>query len=155
MLPSLHGRPESGPAMVEEGRDENMMRKGNSLYREAIRCQNGGGVPKDWKRAFTLMSEAAAVGHIRAQGTLGSYYYYGIGVRPDRAKAFRNYEAAALAGDSDAQYDLGLCYRDAVGTRRNHRLAVRWVRKSAERGTREAIHALRSEEHTSELQSLR
>jgi TPR repeat protein len=54
-----------------------MRHSGPEYYAEAIRYQNGDGVRKDWKKAFTLMSQAAATGHPVARTTLGSYYDYG------------------------------------------------------------------------------
>src|ERR1039458_6385256 len=85
-----------------------------------------------------------------AQYRLGGMYLGGQGVPQDYEEALRWYLLAAEQGAADAQLLVGIMYHDGQGAPQDNKEAARWYRLAAEQG-----NADRSEEHTSELQSLR
>src|SRR5205814_6910270 len=76
----------------------------------------------------------------------GVYYELGLRVERNYSEAANWYRKAADQGLAHAQYNLGICYDVGHGVPRDYEEAVKWFRKAADQ---------RSEEHTSELQSLR
>src|SRR3546814_1867103 len=78
----------------------------------------------------------------------------GEGVSRDPAEAARWWRAAADQGLSQAQFNLGVLYEQGEGVAVDYAEAARWYGLAAAQGDRNAANRLRSEEHTSELQSL-
>jgi len=74
---------------------------------------NGGlGLPKDYERSFELLKEAAALGNVNAQNSLGFSYVNGYGVRRDLIMAVRYWVEAAKGGHYLSRYNLGILERD-------------------------------------------
>lgn len=53
------------------------------------------------------------------------------------------YLKSAEQGNYDAFFNLGECYENGEGVQQNHQEAVKWYRKAAELGDKEAIKALK------------
>lgn len=73
----------------------------------------------DERRAFDLLTMAAAQGYPQASYSLGLMHEKGVGVKEDRVKAFALFKIAAKKGVPEAQLKLGLCYEIARGVRQN------------------------------------
>jgi hypothetical protein len=56
----------------------------------------------------------------------------------EQRKAFEEFRAAAAGGDADAQREMGRCYASGEGVAKDHGEAVKWYRKAAQQGDREA-----------------
>jgi TPR repeat protein len=69
---------------------------------------------------------------------LGVAYHEGSGVRKDDSIAVWCYRQAAAQSDTMAMYNLGLCYADGDGVKASKPSAMRWFRKAAQLGHREA-----------------
>jgi TPR repeat protein len=86
------------------------------------------------RRAFQLMSQAAAAGHVLAQNSLGYFFDHGIGVKKNRTKALYWYRRAAAKGDDLACGNLAISYRDA-GKNKEEKF---WFKKALARGDTDA-----------------
>ena len=102
-------------------------------------CNNGQGVPQDYRQAAKLFRLAADQGHADAQGRLGAMYYQGRGIYQDYHQAAKWYRSAANQGHALAQYNLGLLYFYGEGVLRNDVKAQKWFNLSAAQGDKEAI----------------
>ena len=65
------------------------------------------GIEKNLPRAHELWTEAAELGSIRAQESLGHQYFNGEGVTRDETKAVQCWEKAAMQGQVQARHNLG------------------------------------------------
>lgn len=115
---------------------ETLYRRGRDYY------EGTNGVAKDYQKAFTLFSEAAAKGYAPAQSDLGYMYHNGLGVKKDEGKSFEFTRKAAMQGDDTAQYNIGLKYFYGQGVAKDRTEAAKWFRKAAERGYLNAISAM-------------
>lgn len=61
----------------------------------------------------------------------------------DYATAFALFELVARQGHAGAQYGLGNCYFYGKGVAKNCEEAVKWYKKAAEQGHKEAIGILK------------
>ena len=117
-----------------------------------------GVVNKDEAEAVKWYNKAAEQGNVTAQYQLGECYYYGDGVNKDYAEAVKWYSKAAKQGsgyavvkrlrelaehgNADAQCMLGYCYYHGNGVDDDRAEAIKWWRKAAEQGNKEAIFTL-------------
>jgi hypothetical protein len=88
----------------------------------------------DSKRALQLFQQAARLGDVSSQNSIGFFYDHGIGTRQNRAKALYWYRRAARSGSISAVANVGISYRQ-LG---NVTLAVRWLKKAIALGDGDA-----------------
>ena len=105
-------------------------------YALAGLCENGHGVRKSLKKAFTWYEKAALQGHILAQYRIGDFYedFATTPVRRNLAKAAEWYKLAAMQGNAKAQYCLGSLYYYGNGVEQSTVEAVKWYLKAAVQG---------------------
>lgn len=113
----------------------------------AICYQQGIGVEKDMKKAFSLYSLAVSKGDAMAEFNVGQAYYFGLGVERNLSKALECVERAADAGCVNAYYMLGQIYENGEKTRdfeivQDIDTAMAWYSKAAEKGYQPAIESL-------------
>ena len=114
----------------------------HSLYSLGNMYQNGKGVPKDEKVAYSSYRLAADQGSADAQLVLGWMYASGQGVQQDYKEAMRLFRAAAAQGNSDAQHNLGEMYYYGHGVPQDYKEAVKWYRLAADQGNAGAQNML-------------
>ena len=68
------------------------------------------GLKKNEQEAAIWYEKAAKQNHVKAQYSLGCFYFFGQGVPQNREIAADWYRKAAEQGCTDAQYELGRCY---------------------------------------------
>ena len=130
-----------------DGATEN--RRGKRLNKAELnklgdRYYFGEGVPKDDVRAAECWAEAAKLGDVEAQCSMGFCYKFGKGGIPqDLERAAEWYTKSANQGNSAAQYFLAGCYRKGEGVPKNERAAIKWYKKAAAQGDDFARIALR------------
>ena len=89
-------------------------------------------VPKDEKKAFQLVAEAADRGNPDACFFLGQCYEKGMGVLPDAEKALETFQRAAELGSGAARNRVGLMYlRGEAGLAEDRAKAKEWFTNSA------------------------
>ena len=105
-------------------------------YALAGLCENGHGVRKSLKKAFTWYEKAALQGHILAQYRMGDFYedFATTPVRRNLAKAAEWYKLAVMQGNAKAQYCLGSLYYYGNGVEQSTVEAVKWYLKAAMQG---------------------
>ena len=84
--------------------------------------------PREVAKQYRL---AAEQGHVDAQASLASLYWYGRGVREDFVGAARWYRRAADQGLSCAQLQLGEMYRDAKNGPKDYVQGHTWMNIAA------------------------
>lgn len=87
--------------------------------------------------SVTLLREAAAGGHPRAQQTLAFRLEIGAGIRKDEAEALTWYRRVAERGDAAAQVKVGEFLARGRGAPKNETEALDWFKKAADRGSAE------------------
>ncbi len=87
--------------------------------------------------SVTLLREAAAGGHLRAQQTLAFRLENGAGIRKDEAEALTWYRRLAERGDAGAQLKVGEYLARGRGTPKNEAEALDWFKKAGDRGSAE------------------
>lgn len=113
----------------------------------AICYQQGKGVEKDLKKAFSLYSLAVSKGDAMAEFNVGQAYYFGLGVVRNLSKALECVERAAEAGCVNAYYMLGQIYENGEKTNdleivQDVDTAMAWYTKAAEKDYQPAIESL-------------
>ena len=103
-------------------------------YAEAMKLENGTGVPKDVGKAIQLYQKAADHGYARAQAKLGFLYWNGRGVLKDETKAFELFQKAADQGYAPAQTRLGDFYQYGIGVPKDLGKATEFYKKAADQG---------------------
>lgn len=93
----------------------------------------------DHQIAYSKFKQAAEQGEARAQSSLASMYYNGLGVQKDYEQALYWYTKAAEQGLASAQYTLGLMYAEGKGAPKDNAKALYWYTKAAEQGHPEAL----------------
>jgi len=98
----------------------------------AVKYELGDGVEQDYTRAFNLFKQAAEKGHIRAQASMGFFYYRGRGgVEQNYSKARQLLEKAATHGFAPAQNILGIMYDSGHGVAQDYVMANKLFEKAA------------------------
>lgn len=100
-------------------------------------------VPKDDKRAYSLIQKAHQLGHGRATTYIGMSMHYGLWGRPlDCRKAMEYYQQAFHKGNSESGWLLGACYYYGEGVKKDLRTAAELFQQSAALGCGAALFAL-------------
>jgi TPR repeat protein len=102
----------------------------------------GEGVPKDFAKAFEILSPIANQGNADAQNNIGQMYYWGAGIAKDYAQALDWFTKSAKQGNPEAQYYLGTMYITGVGVTKDYTQALAWFQKSAAQGNPDAQNSL-------------
>ena len=97
------------------------------------------GLREDIPRAFEMRSEAARLGDLDANWTLGTLYSIGKGVERDVARGIHHWRHAAMQGDPISRDDLG-CHESYNG---NHELAVQHWMISAKMGLENSLNSIK------------
>lgn len=102
----------------------------------------GKGVPENEKTALTWLKRSADQGQIEAMFQLGNLYAFGehagqLSPEPDREAALWYFHAASR-GHAEAQHTLGLMFLAGKGVAENSGEGIRWIRRAAANGHREA-----------------
>lgn len=92
----------------------------------------GLGKTQDFKRAFTLYSEAAELGNLEAMCDLGYMFLVGQGVETDKEKSSYWYKKSADLGYVHSMRDIGQNYLHGDGVEKNGTLAVKYFRLASE-----------------------
>ena len=93
-------------------------------------------------QARALLLEAAAQGHMDAQGICGDIYCFGHGVAKDERLAFVYHEKAARQGRMVSQANMGVYYYNGFGCEQSYELAAEWFEKAAGQGYARAMAGL-------------
>lgn len=102
----------------------------------------GKGVRPDRERAESYYERAARLGHIAAQGNLGSLYFFvDDAAARDIAKALYWWQKAAEGGDSRSQYLLGIMYFNGDHLSRDYVTAYAWLSLAIAGGVAPAVEA--------------
>lgn len=98
-------------------------------FRQAVRYDDGHGVPQDFARALALYTRAARAGLVDAQYMVGRFYGAGRGVRQNPARAFYWFNLAAAGGHphAAAQRDQQRLQTPPAERRRIEAAAVAWA----------------------------
>jgi TPR repeat protein len=88
----------------------------------------------DWTEALRWYTEAAELGNVLAQDSLGHLYEDGRGAPADSAQAARWFQAAADQGYARSESMLAWLYDNGLGVSQNPTEAQRWYLKAAEQG---------------------
>ena len=86
-------------------------------------------VKQDYTTAFTLFSELAEKGDMKAQYFCAGMYELGHSIAKDDVKALYWYEKAAEQGMKDAQQTVAFRYMQGVGTPVDQKKAAYWYDK--------------------------
>lgn len=113
-------------------------------YNLAEMYNDGAVVKRDPSKALSLAKEAEEAGAVSAMSGLCSAYYRGdaFGVASDLRVAYPYCYKAASYGDLPSMNRLGSIYIKAGNKASNNQKAVKWLRRSAEAGQREAQYVL-------------
>jgi TPR repeat protein len=88
----------------------------------------------DWTEARRWYAEAAELGNVLAQDSLGHLYEEGRGGPTDGAEAARWFQAAAAQGYARSESMLGWLYDNGLGVAQNPQEAMHWYLKAAQQG---------------------
>lgn len=97
---------------------------------------------QEYQTAFTIFSELAEKGDMKAQYFCAGMYELGQSVAQDDAKALHWYEKAAEQGMRDAQQTVAFRYMQGIGTQVDQKKAAYWYDKSARKVSVEDAQAL-------------
>lgn len=92
------------------------------------------GAKQDYAKAFELLSQSAAAGHIDAIYRVGLHYHEGLGVKKDYKKAFEQFRTAAERGHFYAIIMAFDMINSDRGVKQDFNLAYRLSRTVAEQG---------------------
>ena len=85
-----------------------------------------------------FVKKYAELGVLKAQCSLGVYYFQGEGVEQNVSEAVKWYRKAAEQGYAPAQYKLGCCFKYGSGVNIDEAEAVKWFQKAVEQGDEDA-----------------
>ena len=88
----------------------------------------------DYKEAERCYRNAANMGHVEAQCSLGMLCQLGMGGRADYLEAVKWLYKAAAQGLARAQYELGMCYVKGLGVPQSPKKALEWFHQAAQQG---------------------
>jgi len=104
----------------------------------------GVGMKMDKKEAVKWYEKSAAQGDPVGMWNLAFMYIKGEGgLEKDYAKARNLFRSSAELGYANAQYDLGIVLLDGVGGEPDKADAVKWFKKAADQGNRDAKKILK------------
>ena len=102
-----------------------------------LHCQQ-----KNFKAAREWFCRASDRGHIEAKVDLAHLYYFGLGGPPHPPNAVAFWEEAAHAGNAEAQFKFGESLRKGNHALHDPEQGMKWIRRAAEQGHKEAKDAL-------------
>ncbi len=110
-----------------------------AIFKQAERYESGDGVEIDAQKYFTLLQEAAQLGHAKAQILLALIYDNGyidyVNPTPrNREKALHWYKAAAVQGEPLAQLYYGTILLNSKDVEPNVPLALKYLNAAANEG---------------------
>jgi serine/threonine protein kinase/TPR repeat protein len=108
---------------------------GEGVYRRGI----PGLVDQNFPEALRLISRAAEMGNLQAQGNLGVMYINGEGTPKDVDKAFKLFKEGAEKGHPSCMFYYAMCFQGGVGVKKDPEEARQWYIKAAKAGSRPAI----------------
>jgi localization factor PodJL len=120
---------------------EQALRSPDESYRLALRYLEADGVPRDERRAASLLTDAAELDHAEAQVLLANAYADGLGVEREPAWATLWFGRAAAQGQAEGQYRLALALAHGDGTNPDVVAAFQWLTIAANAGHAEAARA--------------
>ena len=95
--------------------------------------------------AFTLLTEARALGLMEAIYNLGVCCHYGYGTDVDLSKAFALYLESAEAGYGKGMELVGRFYNRGIFVKRDRTQAERWLKNAMESGDPDAVEEAKKE----------
>ncbi|MFZ5610012.1 MAG: SPOR domain-containing protein [Pseudomonadota bacterium] len=101
----------------------------------------GRGVKADLGQAEHYYGRAARLGHVAAQGNLGTLYYFAEPPLQDIPQALHWWQEAAANGDARSQYMLGVLYFNGDHVTRDWATAYAWMSLAVAGGIAEAATA--------------
>lgn len=114
----------------------------NALFNLGQVYRLGRGVSKDMPTARNYYERAARLGHVSAQGNLGTLYFFAEdGALKDQEKAVSWWQEAATNGDARSQYMLGVLFFNGEVVDRDWTRAYAWMNLAASAGLPEASQA--------------
>ncbi|KLS41169.1 hypothetical protein M720_11700 [Neisseria gonorrhoeae SK39420] len=108
--------------------------RAEQLYQKAQALHYGLQCAPEYAAALKLYTEAAELGHSKAQTNLGSMYYFGQGIAADYCKARKWFEQAAAQKDSMAFYNLACIHYSGHGARPDKEKACRYLQEAINNG---------------------
>ncbi|MBQ9950171.1 MAG: sel1 repeat family protein [Clostridia bacterium] len=97
------------------------------------------GSENEQETAFSLCTEAADSGHLKAQHLLGSFYEHGVGTEADMVQAVKWYMAASDKGFAIADFALAVCYEKGSGVCKSDEKAFEYYMRAAEKSNSAAM----------------
>ena len=94
----------------------------------------GEGVATNAEESVHWLKQAADLGHVNSQYTLGSMYYRGDGVEKDNAEAMSWFTKAAEQGDINSEKAVAGGYFSGQGVPTNTLKGIEWLTKIANTG---------------------
>lgn len=114
----------------------------NALFNLGQIYRLGRGVDKDMPTARNYYERAARLGHVSAQGNLGTLYFFAEPKElKDQEKAVSWWQEAATNGDARSQYMLGVLFFNGDVVGRDWTRAYAWMNLAASAGLPEASQA--------------
>lgn len=114
----------------------------NALFNLGQVYRLGRGVEKDMAAARNYYERAARLGHVSAQGNLGTLYFFAEDTAlKDQEKAVSWWQEAATNGDARSQYMLGVLFFNGDVVGRDWTRAYAWMSLAASAGLPEASQA--------------
>lgn len=114
----------------------------NALFNLGQVYRLGRGVAKDMPAARSYYERAARLGHVSAQGNLGTLYFFAEdSALKDQEKAVSWWQEAATNGDARSQYMLGVLFFNGDVVDRDWTRAYAWMGLAASSGLPEASQA--------------
>ncbi|HFC7417595.1 TPA: tetratricopeptide repeat protein [Neisseria meningitidis] len=104
------------------------------LYQKAQALHYGLQCAPEYAAALKLYTEAAELGHSKAQTNLGSMYYFGQGMTADYNEARKWFEKAAAKKDSMAFYNLACIHYSGHGVEPDKEKACRYLQEAINNG---------------------
>ncbi len=108
--------------------------RAEQLYQKAQALHYGLQCAPEYAAALKLYTEAAELGHSKAQTNLGSMYYFGQGIAADYGKARKWFEQAAAQKDSMAFYNLACIHYSGHGVGPDKEKACRYLQEAINNG---------------------
>jgi len=116
----------------------------DSQSKLGVMYSSGVGMKMDKKEAVKWYTKSAAQGDPVGMWNLAFMYIKGEGgLEKDYTKARNLFRYSAELGFANAQYDLGIVLLDGVGGEPDKADAVKWFKKAAEQGNRDAKKILK------------
>ncbi|EAT14975.1 SEL1-like repeat protein [Desulfuromonas acetoxidans] len=109
--------------------------KADTLYQQGLAYFEGNDdITQDLAKAFDLFSQAAHLGHAKAQFKVGYCYYFAKHVAKNPALAAQWFQKSANQGYAPAQANMGSLYSKGIGVPRDPTMAFEWFKKAADQG---------------------